>query len=119
METITIHLDKQHTLGHITGTDFATVYLGSIQSALTESMKFVLQRRASEKNEAVLEAQEALYKRQRAGFDDNKYQKVLDTQMNAWGITFQDTDTTFIPDEISKTEFNNSFTAARKDYYEE
>ena len=39
--------------------------------------------------------------------------------MNAWGITFQDTDTTFIPNQIGQTDFDTSFAAARQSYYEE
>jgi len=70
----------------------------------------------SAKNRDVMTTQEALYNRQRAGFDDNKYQKILETQMNAWGITFQDTDTPFIPSQIGQTEFNTSFTAVRANY---
>jgi len=68
------------------------------------------------KQRDVLAAQEALYKRQKAGFDDNKHQKILETQMNAWGITFQDTDTTFIPSQIGQTEFDTSFNAVRQNY---
>ena len=35
-----------------------------------------------------VDAQRALYDRQRQGFDDNKYQKLLDTQINAWALMF-------------------------------
>ena len=35
-----------------------------------------------------VDAQRALYDRQRQGFDDNKYQKLLDTQTNAWALMF-------------------------------
>ena len=36
------HIEDQYTQGRITGTDFATVYLGMMQSAITESIKFLL-----------------------------------------------------------------------------
>ena len=42
----------------------------------------------SSKNRDVLVTQKALYERQIEGFDDNKHQKLFDTQMNAWGLMF-------------------------------
>lgn len=42
----------------------------------------------SAKNREVLTTQKALYERQIVGFDDNKYQKLFDTQMSAWGLMF-------------------------------
>lgn len=86
------------------------------RQALVAEAKQADSELTSAKNRLVLEAQEALYKRQKAGFDDNKHQKILDTQMNAWGITFQDTDTTFVPNQIGQTEFDTSFAATRQDY---
>lgn len=70
------------------------------------------------KQREVLQAQKELYKRQKAGFDDNKQQKILETQMSAWGITFQDTDTTFVPAQLAQSGFDTSFTAVRTDYYD-
>lgn len=35
-----------------------------------------------------IEKQTELYQRQKEGFDDNKYQKLFETQMNAWGVMF-------------------------------
>ena len=35
-----------------------------------------------------IKAQTSLYARQERGFDDNKYQKLFETQMNAWGVMF-------------------------------
>ena len=70
------------------------------------------------KQREVLQAQKELYKRQKAGFDDNKQQKILDAQLNAWGITFQDTDTVFVPTQLAQSGFTESFTAVRTDYYD-
>lgn len=42
----------------------------------------------SAKNREVLVAQKALHERQTVGFDDNKYQKLFDSQINAWGVMF-------------------------------
>lgn len=35
-----------------------------------------------------VEKQTELYQRQKEGFDDNKYQKLFDSQINAWGLMF-------------------------------
>jgi hypothetical protein len=35
-----------------------------------------------------IEKQTELYQRQKEGFDDNKYQKLFETQINAWGVMF-------------------------------
>lgn len=35
-----------------------------------------------------IKAQTSLYARQEVGFDDNKYQKLFDSQINAWGLMF-------------------------------
>ena len=40
------------------------------------------------KQRANIEKQTELYQRQKEGFDDNKYQKLFDSQINAWGLMF-------------------------------
>lgn len=35
-----------------------------------------------------IEKQTELYQRQKEGFDDNKYQKLFESQLNAWGLMF-------------------------------
>ena len=42
MEAVNIHLEAQFQLGRITGTDYATVYLGAMQAALQNSVAFVM-----------------------------------------------------------------------------
>jgi len=88
METVNTHIKAQFDSDRIQSTDIANMYIGIMPAVLAESMKFVLQKDTSTKNEEVLEAQRALYDRQREGFDDNKYQKLFETQMNSWGLMF-------------------------------
>ncbi len=38
MEAMNSHLDAQFKLGRITGTDFSTVYLGAMQSAIQQAV---------------------------------------------------------------------------------
>jgi len=42
MEAVTTHLEAQYQLGRITGGDFATVYLGAMQAAISQSVSFTL-----------------------------------------------------------------------------
>ena len=40
------------------------------------------------KQRLTVEKQTELYQRQKEGFDDNKYQKLFESQINAWGLMF-------------------------------
>lgn len=126
------NIKVEYESGRIVGTQYADVYLGALQGALTAAVGLVTEKPAltkaraeaaevapnAEKQREVLQAQKELYKRQKAGFDDNKHQKILDAQLNAWGITFQDTDTTFIPTQLQQAGFTTSFDAVRANYYD-
>ncbi len=110
----------QNQTSRITGAEYAEVYLGTMQSAISEAMKFVLQTDTLAKELELKQAQIAkinaekdfvnaqlamlgeqqakdlevkqanidLLNRQREGFDDNKYQKLFEAQMNAWALMF-------------------------------
>ena len=132
MSAMNGNVKAEYESGRIVGVQYAEVYLGALQGALQAAVALVTQRPAMEKTQAeadqvdlnaekqreVLQAQKELYKRQKAGFDDNKHQKILDAQLNAWGITFQDTDTTFIPTQLQQAGFTTSFDAVRANYYD-
>ena len=42
METVNKHLDAQFKLGRITGTDYATVYLGAMQAGVAQAVQYAL-----------------------------------------------------------------------------
>ena len=88
METVNAHIKAQFDADRIKESDIADMYVGIIPAVLAQSVKLVLESPAAVKNEEVLEAQRLLYDRQREGFDDNKYQKLFETQMNSWGLMF-------------------------------
>jgi hypothetical protein len=149
MRVLRLHINDAIAKNEITQQEAGAVYTGVIPSMIQEAVRFELGidlankdleiKDAQLKNEQdklltsakqrdVMSSQEKLYNRQRAGFDDNKHQKILEAQMNAWGITFQDTDTTFIPAQISQTGstteypsgtfgFNQAFENVITDYY--
>lgn len=111
MESVTAHLEAQFQLGRITGTDFATVYLGAIQSALQASVSYALgqektnaevalltQKQTTEFGQtlvtgnttpnanSILGKQTTLYGEQAKGFKWNADQKYLKTLLDAWAI---------------------------------
>jgi len=124
------HIDEAIRNNELTQGDAGQIYTAMIPAAFQNGIGFSMQEElteakianeedkllTSEQQRAVLVKQEALYQRQAAAFDDKKYQNILDTQMNAWGITFQDTDTTFIPSQLTQSEFDTSMAAVRADY---
>lgn len=108
METVNLHIKAQFDSGRLKGSDYATVYLGAIQSVIAQSMQFELQR-------ASTEAQTALYERQKEGFDDNKYQKLFETQMNSWGLMFSSGLLTQVPTVISSDKASELYTELTSD----
>ena len=101
------NLKIQYDEGRIKATDYAQAYIGGLQTCLTESMKYIMQKDNLIKDEELKQANIDLLDRQREGFDDNKYQKLFEAQMNAWALAFSSGLLTTKPDIIS----NQSATA--------
>lgn len=104
IDAVNSNIEIQYQKGRITGSDYATVYLGAMQAVLDQSVKFMLgktdvdfkERDMAEKElsgvkqREVMQAQKELYDRQKLSFDDNKYQKLLEAQLNYNSMVFQD-----------------------------
>lgn len=88
MKAVNGNIKVEFDNGRITTNDYATVYLGALQTAIQQAMQFILNQPSVEKDLEMKEEQTKLYQRQREGFDDNKYQKLLETQMNSWALMF-------------------------------
>ena len=82
------NLKIQYDEGRIKATDYAQAYIGGLQTCVTESMKYILQKDNLIKDEELKQANIELLNRQKQGFDDNKYQKLFEAQMNAWALMF-------------------------------
>ena len=82
------NLKIQYDAGRIKATDYAEAYIGGLQTCLTESMKYIMQKDNLIKDEDLKQANIDLLNRQKEGFDDNKYQKLFEAQMNAWALMF-------------------------------
>ena len=57
MNVVESHIENQFQKGRITGADYATVYLGSLQAVLSQSVQFVLQEQAAGKQGDLIDAQ--------------------------------------------------------------
>ena len=82
------NLKIQYDAGRIKATDYAQAYIGGLQTCVTESMKYIMQKDNLIKDEDLKQANIDLLNRQKEGFDDNKYQKLFEAQMNAWALMF-------------------------------
>ena len=58
MKTVTLHLEEQFNAGRITGTDYATVYLGALQSTLAQAVSFTLNMNKANKETDLLTQKE-------------------------------------------------------------
>ncbi len=97
MFAVNENIRGEYNQGRLQGSDYATVYLGSMQTVIAQSIQFLQNDKtiedkllSGEKQREVMDAQKDLYNRQKEAFDDNKYQKLLETQLNYNGMIFQD-----------------------------
>ena len=124
------HVNAAVKAGELTKNDAGQIYTAMIPAAMQNGIGFAMQEELTEAkiateedklltaaaNRLVLTAQEALYVRQAAGFDDNKHQKVLETALSAWGITYQDTEIPSQPtDIVTDVGIDALFSAAKAD----
>jgi len=56
MQVVTLHLEAQFAAGRITGTDYATVYLGALQSTLAQAVNFTLSMEKANAEKLLLDA---------------------------------------------------------------
>ena len=57
IKSVEYHIEGQYKSGRIKGTDYANVYLGSMQSVLSESIKFLLSEQKADKEADLVAAQ--------------------------------------------------------------
>lgn len=116
MQAATLHINSQIDNNYLTQSESGEVYATTIQTAMQQSIQFVLQKKKMEsdletaaKQRDVMTTQQALYARQTTAFDDNKYQKLLDSQLNYNGIVFQDADAPDVLDVALEAKVNDVF----------
>ena len=124
MHAINGNILVQYESGRIKGPEYAQVYLGSMQTAVVEAMKFMLTKEQIAKDLDLKQAQidklnddkltsakqRDLYQRQIEGFDDNKYQKLFESQLSSWGLMFSSGMLTEKPSIITGDEVSQLYT---------
>ena len=110
MKAANENIKIQNRASRITGAEYAEVYLGTMQTAISEAMRFLINKDQSTKDLEVKQANIDLLNRQREGFDDNKYQKLFEAQMNAWALMFSsgllETKPSIISNDSASTLYN-------------
>ena len=104
------NLKIQYDEGRIKATDYAGAYIEGLQTCIVESMKYIMQKDNLIKDEDLKQANIDLLNRQKEGFDDNKYQKLFEAQMNAWALMFSsgllETKPSIISNDSASTLYN-------------
>ena len=65
MQVVTLHLEDQFAAGRITGTDYANVYLGALQSTLDQAVSFTLSMEKANADVDLIGKQDALVTQQK------------------------------------------------------
>ena len=79
MQVVTLHLEAQFAAGRITGTDYATVYLGALQSTLAQAVTFALSMEKANADKLLVDAQELKVDAEKALLDQKKITEYAQT----------------------------------------
>jgi len=79
MQVVTLHLEAQFAAGRITGTDYANVYLGALQSTLAQAVTFALSMEKANADTALTIAQELKVDAEKALLDQKKITEYAQT----------------------------------------
>lgn len=108
MQAIEAHILQEYNARRITSDAYPQIYLGAMQTALTQAVTFVLQKPIVERQAASEEAKKALIERQTKGFDDDALQKLLKQALDSWSVAYSVAkDANAIPDSIKVNPIDN------------
>jgi len=96
------NIEGQYNKGRITSTDFASVYLGGLQSVIAESIKYVL-------SEKQTEAQIDLLVTQNKSAETTRVNEILKTQLSGWSASFNGGKIDNIPSLVGNTDIKDTF----------
>ena len=175
IKAVNENINIQFEQNRITGSDYSTVYLGSIETCIKEAINFLLQKEAIESDARVKEAEIAaiqaeitlkekeldlkeaeielkafqklgveadaalknaqadsypsqaaadlevktaqveLYNKQKAGFDDNRRQKLFEASVNSWALAYSSgiLDSAILPSFINNTDMSDLFSTLK------
>lgn len=99
MMAINGNIQAQFDAGRIKGGDYATVYMGAIQAAMSEAMRFVLNRQQAEKQLEATDVQIAMSEVQLA---ENSEKWALQKQVLGNQLTMSNIDTQYKEQNVQK-----------------
>lgn len=101
MKAIKAHLEDEYNSNRITSDTYPQIYLGALQTALTQAVLYSMQKPMVERQAASEEAKKLLVERQTKGFDDDAKQKLLKQALDSWSVAYSVAkDANAIPDAI-------------------
>lgn len=101
MTAIKGHLEVEYKAKRINSDKYPDVYLGAMQTALTQAVTFALQAPIVLRQASSEEAKRLLIERQTKGFDDDAKQKLLKQALDSWSVAYSVAkDANSIPDAI-------------------
>lgn len=86
MESSNLYLQEQYNEDRITGAEFATVYLGTLQAVLSQAVQFLLGQQAADKQAELLVAKKILVEAQTLGFASDTKQKILKQMHDGYAV---------------------------------
>ena len=120
METATAHIEAQFNKGRIKGTDYATVYLGLLQTVLGQSVQYSLQAELAEKEVELKQTQaDSSYVEMLAKIDKvYGMDYTLDSEGNVIRSSIQDTGDGLMDSESEKMRAEADIAIAKVDISE-
>lgn len=101
MKAIVAQLTVEYKAKRINSDKYPEVYLGAMQTALTQAVLFTLQKPMVERQAATEESKKLLVERQTKGFDDDAKQKLMKQALDSWSVAYSVAkDANSIPDSI-------------------
>lgn len=101
MKAVVAHLQVEYKAKRINSDTYPQIYLGALQTAMTQAVLFMMQKPMVERQAATEEAKKLLVERQTKGFDDDAKQKLLKQALDSWAVAYSVAqDANSIPDSI-------------------
>jgi hypothetical protein len=108
MKAVNAHIQVEYKAHRINSDMYPTVYLGAMQTALTQAVLFTMQRPMVERQAATEEAKKLLVERQTKGFDDDAKQKLMKQALDSWSVAYSVSKSDIsIPSSIKLTTIDN------------
>ena len=108
MKAVVAHLKVEYDARRITSDQYPQIYLGAMQTALTQAVLYTMQKPMVERQAATEEAKRLLVVRQTKGFDDDALQKLMKQALDSWSVAYSVAkDANSIPDSIKVDVIDN------------